>query len=82
MNIFNIKDIQNIILDYKIQLDFSEHKEKMKTILFSIKNLDIHSGQFFGRLVCTYYLCNDDTNEIITRTEFTFKGGMRINLRN
>ena len=75
------KELEDIILDYKYQLEFSEHKKKMKSTLFSISNLIVDSGVFFGKLNCTYYLDainKNDTNRIITRTQFTCKTGMRI----
>ena len=79
------KELENIILDYKFELEReleykSKHQEKMKSTLFSIANLDIECNKLFGKFICTYYLDDNDDNEIITRTQYTFNKGMRINL--
>ena len=72
------KELEDIIIDYKNQLELSEHKRKMKATLFSIANLEKESDFFFGKMNCCFYLNDNDDNEIITRTQFTYKRGMRI----
>ena len=79
------KELEDIILDYKFELEReleykSKHQEKMKSTLFSITNLDVDSCELFGKFVCTYYLDENDNNKIITRTQYTCEKGMRINL--
>ena len=74
------KELEDIIVDYKNQLDQSEHREKMKSTLFSIANLDIEGGYFFSKWINTYYLIEEDTNKFIVRTETTFQKGMRFNI--
>ena len=84
-DIYNIKDINDIIIYYKDNIEYleyvKEHKKKMEKTLFSISNLIVMNGIFFDKLHCTYYLDvinKNDPNRIITKTEFTCKTGMRI----
>ena len=78
------KELENIITDYKNQLEIrEEHENKMKDTLYTINNLEIFVSYqrcpFSTKTVqCSYYLNSNDKNTIITRTAYTYAKGMRV----
>jgi len=81
LQIFKIKDIKNIITDYKNNIeDFNNHKNKMKNTFKAINSLEIfHSfvvWRNWEQLDCTYHL-NTSIAHFTQLTEYSTKYTLR-----
>jgi len=89
------KELEDIVLDYKYQLeDQIEHKKKMEATLYSIDNLEIDDfgyeqfePQNYGFLIrqptflfFSYYLKENDSNIFIVKRENTSSKGIRVTI--